>query len=458
MHETVSTFGELIKSGALSVTDGYRAKNSELGGDGLIFLRAGHVTDTHIDFDGVERFHTKLESKLQEKASRVGDVIVTTKGNSTGRTSFVDSSMPTFVYSPHLSRWRVEDEKRIDSCFLRYWSRSSQFVNQMRGLSASTDMAPYLSLRDQQRLEITLPHIDTQRAIGSLLGALDDKIEHNRKTSRALEGLARAMFKAWFVDFEPVKAKAAGATSFPGMPAAAFAALPTRFVDSELGPVPEGWGVRLPGDLASFVLGGDWGTDSATNEAPAAACCIRGADIPDLWANGLGKMPVRFLKFGSLEKRSLRDGDIVVEISGGSPTQSTGRPVLVRESILSELPHPLVCSNFCRIFRPQPGFSIYVYFLFRWMYDAEQFLQYENGTTGIKNFAFTKFCEVHSVIEPSKAVLSSFEAAIVPLLDQMAQSGRESRKLAELRDYLLPKLLSGEVRVGQAAQSTAGVA
>ena len=93
MNEPITTFTELIKSGALSVTDGYRAKNSELGGEGLIFLRAGHVTDTHIDFTGVEFFHESLTTKLKDKTSRVGDVIVTTKGNSTGRTSFVDAMM-----------------------------------------------------------------------------------------------------------------------------------------------------------------------------------------------------------------------------------------------------------------------------------------------------------------------------------------------------------------------------
>ena len=240
MNERIANFADLIRSGVISVTDGYRAKNAELGGEGLIFLRAGHVKDTHIDFAGVDRFHDKLTPKLLDKTSRIGDVIVTTKGNSTGRTSFVDGTMPTFVYSPHLSRWRVEDRTKIDPAFLRYWSRSEQFVNQMRGLAASTDMAPYLSLRDQQRLEISLPHIDVQKGIGEVLGALDDKIEQNRRTGAKLEGLARAVFKAWFVDFEPVKAKAAGATAFPGMPPETFAVLPTGFEDSELGPVPQG--------------------------------------------------------------------------------------------------------------------------------------------------------------------------------------------------------------------------
>lgn len=88
-----ASFGELIDRGVLDVTDGYRAKNSDLGGTGLIFLRAGHVTDSHIDFVGAERFHDELTPRLKEKVSEAGDVAVTTKGNSTGRTAYVTPAM-----------------------------------------------------------------------------------------------------------------------------------------------------------------------------------------------------------------------------------------------------------------------------------------------------------------------------------------------------------------------------
>ena len=88
------TFSRLINESVLEIGDGYRAKNDELGGEGLIFLRAGHVREDYIDFSGVERFHSGLDSRLLSKASRPGDTIVTTKGNSTGRTSFVQEWMP----------------------------------------------------------------------------------------------------------------------------------------------------------------------------------------------------------------------------------------------------------------------------------------------------------------------------------------------------------------------------
>ena len=139
-HRT--TFAELISEGGLEIGDGYRAKNEELGGDGLMFLRAGHVTDTHIDFAGVERFHAELEPRLRSKLAKPGDAVITTKGNSTGRTTFVTSSMPPFVYSPHLSYWRSLDPTRIVGRFLHYWSKGPEFADQLAGMKASTDMAP----------------------------------------------------------------------------------------------------------------------------------------------------------------------------------------------------------------------------------------------------------------------------------------------------------------------------
>jgi len=203
---TAYTFGELIEAGVLQVGDGYRAKNEELGGNGPIFLRAGHVTDTHVDFSGVERFTPEATPKVANKMSRPGDVVVTTKGNSTGRVTYVSERYPDFVYSPHLSFWRSLDLNRLVPGFLRYWSRGQDFREQLAGLAGSTDMAPYLSLVDQRRLRIRLPPPKDQRAIAHILGSLDDKIDLNRRMNETLEALARAIFKSWFVDFDPVRA------------------------------------------------------------------------------------------------------------------------------------------------------------------------------------------------------------------------------------------------------------
>jgi type I restriction enzyme, S subunit len=146
------TFQDLIASGHLEIGDGYRAKNSELGGDGPIFLRAGHLTDAGFDFENVERFRSSLALSLEGKMAKAGDTVVTTKGNSTGRVGYVEPDFPQFVYSPHLSYWRSKRPAALLPGFIRYWSRGREFRDQLQAMKTSTDMAPYLSLTDQRRL------------------------------------------------------------------------------------------------------------------------------------------------------------------------------------------------------------------------------------------------------------------------------------------------------------------
>jgi type I restriction enzyme S subunit len=203
--------------------------------------------------------------------------------------------------------------------------------------------------------------------------------------------------------------------------------------------------------VTEFVLGGDWGKDSISEEMNQPVYCIRGADIPDLQNSGVGKMPVRYLKDSSLKKRSLKPGDIVIEISGGSPTQSTGRPVLVTSNLLDRLPYPLVCSNFCRLVRLKTGISpSFIYLWLRWLYSSDSFLQYENGTTGIKNFAYKIFSDQYELILPSDQILAEFEKIIQILFDNRDFNGLQSETLTNIRDTLLPKLMSGEIRVKEA--------
>ena len=142
----------------------------ELTGAGYPFLRGEAVLDRHIGVDGNERFHESLTPRLTAKLSRAGDTVVTTKGNSTGRAAYVRDDLPTFVYSPHLSFWRSLDHSRLHPIFLREWAHGPEFIGQLNGMKDSTDMAPYLSLTDQRRLEITIPLPIEQRSIVRILG------------------------------------------------------------------------------------------------------------------------------------------------------------------------------------------------------------------------------------------------------------------------------------------------
>ena len=173
---------DLIAERRLFIGDGYRAKNAELGTDGLPFARAANI-DGGFALDGADRFPETELSRVGEKVSTLGDVVFTSKGT-VGRFASVRDGTERFVYSPQLSFWRSLDASTIDSRWLYYWMTSPEFRIQYSRVKGQTDMADYVSLRDQRRMVITLPPIEEQRAIASVLGALDDKIELNRRMTR----------------------------------------------------------------------------------------------------------------------------------------------------------------------------------------------------------------------------------------------------------------------------------
>ena len=236
-----------------------------------------------------------------------------------------------------------------------------------------------------------------------------------------------------------------------GLPEEVAALFPDAFEESELGRVPKGWEIRVLDQLTDVVLSGDWGEDEQTNDKSSPARCIRGADIPDLQMGGMGKMPVRYLKPSSVRKRQLSCGDLVVEISGGSPSQSTGRPVLITAGLLGRLDMPLVCSNFCRLVKlDSPVLSPFIYLWLRSLYADDVFLRFENGTTGIKNLAFTLFSSSVRLLLPSLAVLNAFNQVVCQLFEKQQANAAQSDTLAALRDTLLPQLISGALRVPDA--------
>lgn len=218
------SFSDLIRNGVLEIGDGYRAKLEELGGSGPLFLRAGALSVQGFSWSGLDAFRADLREKLESKIGRSGDVVITTKGNSIGRTGWVPTSAPTFVYSPHLSYWRSLDHSVLVPRYLYYWSRSEDFLDQLHRLGYGTDMAPYLSLRDQAQLRIVVPAARDQHAVAAALGALDDKIAANDHLITMQEELATCQWRrgvaggvavplsslAWFVNGKAFTKDASG--------------------------------------------------------------------------------------------------------------------------------------------------------------------------------------------------------------------------------------------------------
>ena len=138
-------------------------------------------------------------------------------------------------------------------------------------------------------------------------------------------------------------------------------------------------------DIIKTFISGDWGSEVPTEETPNAVYCVRGADIVPISNNDFSNIPLRYISDRSLENRLLQSGDIVVEKSGGSPTQSTGRAVFISEELI-KAKGQVVCSNFCMAFRVKDGWNPYfIYQYWQNIYNAGVFFNFEGKTSGIKN-------------------------------------------------------------------------
>ena len=321
----------------------------------------------------------------------------------------------------------VAGNERADTRFLAYALRHADIDAYLTGA-----VMPKLTQGNLNRIEISHPLLPEQRAIAGVLGALDDKIEQNRRTARALEGLARTIFRAWFVDFEPVKAKAAGAASFSSMPQPVFDALPTRFVDSDIGPVPEGWEVKALSSVCTLVGGGTpkrsesayWGGDVpwySVKDAPSDG---------EIWVINTSER-ITDQGLANSAARIVPKGCTVISARG-----TVGKLAMAGTA--------MAFNQSCYGLLPGNGKSFgHLHLLLQSAVGQIQQRTHGSVFDTITRATFDGLM----VAKPNSDVVSAFEVVVAPLLDVLLASLQESSKLAEMRDYLLPKLLSGKVRV-----------
>jgi type I restriction enzyme S subunit len=439
-NRSIVSVAELINHRKLVVGDGYRAKNSELAPTGIPFARGQNINNGFL-FDTADRFPEKDLNKVGDKVSRPGDVVFTSKGT-VGRFAYVRQDTPRFVYSPQLCFWRSLDYEKIEPKWLFYWMQSQEFFAQYKAVAGQTDMADYVSLRDQRQFRIALPTINEQRAIAAVLGALDDKIELNRQMNRTLEAMARALFKSWFVDFDPVLAKVEGQPS--NLPPDLDALFPDSFEDSELGEIPAGWKVGSFSDICEPTIGGDWGKDEVFSGA-VETICLRGVDLERLRNGGWSDAPKRFIKENSLVRRQLTECDILVAASGVGPL---GRSLWAAPALQSVYGQPVVYSNFCKRFRAKsPAIAVFIDRVLLNMRESEEIWKYASGTS-IPNLNQDALLTMHPIVIPFVQIMERFYELVKPNYDKLFNL--ETLTLAAIRDTLLPKLLSGEIRVPEA--------
>lgn len=318
--------------------------------------------------------------------------------------------------------WSIINDNIVNPIFLYYSIYKKDFASLNVGSAVPSLTIPILN-----DIKIKVPSSDIQNKIISILKPLDDKIELNRRINGNLEQQAQALFKAWFVDFEPFK--------------------DGKFVDSELGRIPEGWKVGRFNNIIESTLSGDWGKERQEGNYIKKVFCLRGADIPDVKIGNKGYMPIRFILEKNFATKALTAGNLVIEISGGSPTQSTGRICRISHELLTKYNNSIVCTNFCKAIRPMVGYSSFMYYMWEKLYNEGVMFSYENGTTGIKNLDINGLTQKEPIIIPPIEVALNFEKYVDIYYNKIQKNGIESEQLSHLRDTLLPRLMSGELNV-----------
>ena len=319
--------------------------------------------------------------------------------------------------------WAVRAKNGVDQGFLFYRMASEEFVDKSMGASTGTRM-PRADWGFLSQWELPLPPLAEQKRIASILGALDDKIELNRRMNATLEAMARALFQSWFVDFDPVRAKLDGRPAAALDPATA-ALFPDSFDETAAGHIPHGWRVGSIYEIANVIYGAPFAS-SLFNSEKLGKPLIRIRDLPN-------ESPAVFTTEVHPKGYLLQPGDIAVGMDGEFRAYLWAGV----ESWLNQR----VC-----VFAPKPGYSA-GFVRNSIIAPLAEVEATETATTVIHLGKNDIDC--FTVIIPDATVAEAFKRQCQPWYDQIVANKQQSRTLATLRDTLLPKLLSGDLSVAQ---------
>ena len=362
-----------------------------------------------------------------------GQGVVTGRYGTLGKMYFVEGK-----YWPHNTALYVQDFKENDPKYVYY-------LLSCLGRIQTSDKSAVPGVNRNELHEMAVPVIEsvrTQIAVRKILEELDKKIELNNRINAELEAMAKTLYDYWFVQFDFPDDSPQG----QGKP---YKTSGGKMVyNSTLKrEIPEGWEVNTLSSWIESDKTGDWGKEEQEGNYNLQVDCVRGADINGLNGNGKIAAPNRFI-LKKNDHKLLAPFDLVIEISGGSPTQSTGRMAYITDDVLGRFTHPLICSNFCKAIslRNKDLFYCFAY-LWKDLYGNGVLFGWEGKTSGIKNLLFDSFVTKYQVPVPPLSLAKQFFDFVAPLEQQKQTLLKENARLESLRDWLLPMLMNGQVTV-----------
>ena len=370
---------------------------------------------------------TATEREISRCSLQSGDVLITKdseKHDDIGVPALVTENIPDLVCGYHLAILRPSSTE-LDGPYLFHALSAPQAQQQFHSYANGVTRFG-LRKADIGLVEIPLPPLDEQRRIADILSALDDKIELNRRMSHTLEGMAQALFKSWFVDFDPVRAKAQGQPT--GLPPELDALFPNTFQDSELGEIPSGWKV---GSLGDICLKPQYGYTQSAQMEPVGPQFLRITDINKRPWIEWESVPHCEITPDDFEKYRLHNGDILI-----ARMADPGHGCMV------ECDRTAVFASYLIRFRPlRERYARYLQYWLRSEGYWELVRGRRTGTTRANLNA--KALRAFPLVVPAARLLDTFGDQLDSLRPRIVTNAEESHSLAELRETLLPPLLEG---------------
>ena len=400
---------------------------SEYVDEGIPFLRSLNVDPLRINKNDLKFITPEFHSRIRKSRLTPGDVVIVRTGKP-GACSVV----PEWLADANCSDLViVRCGPQLDNRFLAYYVNTVACDHVAAHLVGAVQQ--HFNVGSARTLRLNLPPLAEQKAIAAVLGALDDKIELNRRMNATLEAMARALFQSWFVDFDPVRAKLDGRLPAALDPATA-ALFPSSFHDSPIGHVPTGWDAIPLYDSAQWVNGAAFKNEDF---------CGAGQGLPVIKIAELKEGISAQTKWCQREAgadKIIDTGELVYSWSG-SPDTSL-------EAFLWSGGRGLLNQHIFKVISATAAEKRFVYYLLQYLRPVLVETARNKQTTGLGHVTIADMKRL-MVCMPSKAVLAAFDRNVAPIFDNAFTNTLESRTLATLRDTLLPKLLSGGLSVAE---------
>ena len=423
------------------ITTGFPFKGKKYSATGIRTVRGENVTEGRLRWDTIKCWNEPFEQE-EDYLLEKDDVVIGMDGSKVGKNKarIREDDLPLLLAQRVAC---VRAKKGNDQIYLYYLIDNPRFEKYVFKTQTGSSV-PHISKKQIEDFKVPVFDLPTQQKIASVLSSLDNKIELNNKINVELEQMAKTLYDYWFVQFD-----------FPNEEGKPYKSSGGKMVYNEVvkREIPEGWEVQVFSDWIKETKAGDWGKDREERNYTERVYCVRGADINGLNGKGEVKAPQRFILKNNLSK-ALKANDFIIEISGGSPTQSTGRIALLTNKTFERFDTGVICSNFCKAISLKDEKYIFN-FQQEWqrLYNAGVFFGYEGKTSGIKNFLFDSFVNSCKVVLPPKDIVEQYYN-IAQTLDEKKQINlQQNQELAQLRDWLLPMLMNGQVKVTDESSS-----